>query len=69
MFRCKVADSQAPKNVHFSDHIIAPRKSVHCHIFMGNTPQDALLAEMDNWPISYPIQQMAEQVIDDMLHH
>jgi Zn/Cd-binding protein ZinT len=31
--------------VQFSDHIIAPRKSAHFHIFMGNQSQEALLAE------------------------
>lgn len=69
LFECKVAGSQAPKYVQFSDHIIAPRKSSHFHIFMGNTSQEALLAEMDNWPTYYPYQLTTKQVIDDMLHH
>lgn len=69
LFECKDASSQAPKFVQFSDHIIAPRKSTHYHIFMGNTSQEALLEEMDNWPTYYPYQLTKEQVVDEMLHH
>lgn len=69
LFECKDAGSQAPKYVQFSDHIIAPRKSSHFHIFMGNTSQEALLTEMNNWPTYYPYQLTTQQVVDDMLHH
>ena len=53
----------------FSDHIIAPRTSTHFHIFMGNTSQEALLQEMDNWPTYYPYQLKKDQIVDEMLHH
>lgn len=69
LFECQDAGSAAPKFVQFSDHIIAPRKSAHFHIFMGNTSQEALLKEMDNWPTYYPWQMTTEQVVDEMLHH
>ncbi|WBF43675.1 metal-binding protein ZinT [Serratia rubidaea] len=69
LFECPDAGSQAPKYVQFSDHIIGPRKSAHYHIFMGNTSQEALLKEMDNWPTYYPYQLDAKQVVDEMLHH
>ncbi|POT58715.1 metal-binding protein ZinT [Citrobacter amalonaticus] len=69
LFECHDAASNAPKYVQFSDHIIAPRKSSHFHIFMGNTSQQALLEEMDNWPTYYPYQLKADRVVDDMLHH
>ncbi len=69
LFECKDASSSAPKFVQFSDHTIGPRKSAHFHIFMGNTSQEALLKEMDNWPTYYPYQLSKEQVVDDMLHH
>ncbi|WP_312209670.1 metal-binding protein ZinT [Pseudescherichia sp.] len=69
LFECKDASSSAPKFVQFSDHTIAPRKSAHFHIFMGNTSQEALLKEMDNWPTYYPYQLSKEQVVDEMLHH
>lgn len=69
MFECRDVGSQAPKYVQFSDHTIAPRKSAHFHIFMGDTSQESLLTEMDNWPTYYPFQLSTEQVVDDMLHH
>ncbi|EPJ7713392.1 ZinT/AdcA family metal-binding protein, partial [Citrobacter freundii] len=69
LFECKDANSKAPKYVQFSDHIIAPRKSSHFHIFMGNTSQAALLEEMENWPTYYPYQLKGEEVVDEMLHH
>nr|WP_045441918.1 metal-binding protein ZinT [Citrobacter sp. S-77] len=69
LFECKDAGSKAPKYVQFSDHIIAPRKSSHFHIFTGNTSQAALLEEMDNWPTYYPYQLKAAEVVDEMLHH
>jgi len=58
LFECKDASSKAPKFVQFSDHTIGPRQSAHFHIFMGNTSHEALLKEMDNWP-----------VVEEMLHH
>ncbi|WP_312056986.1 metal-binding protein ZinT [Pantoea brenneri] len=69
LFECQEANSDAPKYVQFSDHTIAPRKSAHFHIFMGNRSQQDLLAEMDNWPTYYPWQMMNAQVVDEMLHH
>ena len=69
LFECRDASSKAPKYVQFSDHIIAPRKSSHFHIFTGNTSQQALLEEMDNWPTYYPYQLTQQQVVDEMLHH
>jgi len=69
LFECQDAGSKAPKYVQFSDHTIGPRKSAHFHIFMGNDSQQALLAEMDNWPTYYPYQMMNSQVVEEMLHH
>ena len=69
LFECKEAGSSAPKFVQFSDHTIGPRKSAHFHIFTGNTSQEALLKEMDNWPTYYPYQLTDAQVVDEMLHH
>ena len=69
LFEFKDASSKAPKFVQFSDHIIAPRTSTHFHIFMGNTSQEALLKEMDNWPTYYPYQLKKDQIVDEMLHH
>lgn len=69
LFECQDASSNAPKFVQFSDHTIGPRKSAHYHIFTGNSSQDALLKEMDNWPTYYPYQLTNAQVVDEMLHH
>ncbi|MGY5958261.1 metal-binding protein ZinT [Kosakonia sp. BK9b] len=69
LFECKESQSNAPKYVQFSDHIIAPRQSQHFHIFMGNTSQEALLKEMDNWPTYYPYNMNKEQIVEEMLHH
>lgn len=69
LFECTDSASKAPKFVQFSDHTIAPRKSAHYHIFMGNTSHEALLKEMDNWPTYYPYQLSKAQVVDEMLHH
>lgn len=69
LFECPDTNSQAPKYVQFSDHIIAPRRSSHFHLFSSNLSQQALLEEMDNWPTYYPWQLTQEQVVDEMLHH
>ncbi|WP_058909886.1 metal-binding protein ZinT [Entomohabitans teleogrylli] len=69
LFECSDKNSQAPKYVQFSDHIIAPRQSQHFHIYMGNQSQDALLKEMENWPTFYPYSLSKDQIVDEMLHH
>ncbi|CAK9886817.1 MAG: Metal-binding protein ZinT [Candidatus Erwinia impunctatus] len=69
LFKCQDAQSTAPKFIQFSDHTIAPRKSQHFHIFMGNESQAALLTQMDNWPTYYPYHLNKEQIVDEMLHH
>lgn len=69
LFECMDEKSEAPKFVQFSDHTIAPRKSAHFHIFMGNSSQEEILKELDNWPTYYPYEMTSEQVVDDLLHH
>lgn len=69
LFECTKTNTGAPKFVQFSDHTIAPRKSAHFHIFMGNSSQEALLKEMDNWPTYFPANLTNSQVVDDLLHH
>lgn len=59
----------APKVVQFSDHGIAPGKSAHFHIFMGDSSQEETLKEMDNWPTYYPASLSAEEVATEMLAH
>ncbi|MDU4095344.1 MAG: metal-binding protein ZinT [Pantoea sp.] len=69
LFECSDEKSEAPKFVQFSDHIIAPRKSTHYHIFTGNTSQEALFNELENWPTFFPYQLTKEEVVHDLLHH
>ncbi|MGE9552989.1 metal-binding protein ZinT [Erwinia amylovora] len=69
LFECKDPASKAPRFVQFSDHTIAPRQSAHFHLFMGNTSQEEILKEMDNWPTYFPYQLTSEQIVDDLLHH
>ena len=69
LFECKDPESKAPKYIQFSDHIIAPRKSSHFHIFMGNDSQQSLLNEMENWPTYYPYQLSSEEVVEEMMSH
>ncbi|WP_129232626.1 metal-binding protein ZinT [Cronobacter condimenti] len=69
LFECTDSASKAPKFVQFSDHTIAPRASAHFHLYKGNTSQEALLKEMDNWPTYYPYQLSKAQIVDEMLHH
>ncbi|HFF9021558.1 TPA: ZinT/AdcA family metal-binding protein, partial [Escherichia coli] len=69
LFECKDPKSKAPKYIQFSDHIIAPRKSSHFHIFMGNDSQQSLLNEMENWPTYYPYQLSSEEVVEEMMSH
>lgn len=69
LFSCQDPQSKAPRFVQFSDHIIGPHKSMHYHLFTGNTSQAELLKEMDNWPTYYPDQLYTHQVVDEMLHH
>ena len=57
-----------PKFVQFSDHNIAPKKSAHFHIFMGNDKQK-VLKELDNWPTYYPQKLNEEEIKEEMLAH
>ncbi len=52
----------------FNDHIIAPRKSAHFHIFIEYLAA-GIVAKMENWPTYYPYQLKANEVVDEMLHH
>lgn len=62
-------DEKAPRSVQFSDHIIAPEKSAHYHIYFGDTSQEELLKEMDNWPTYYPASLSADDIVHEMLYH
>ncbi len=69
LFECKDKNSHAPKFIQFSDHIIAPEKAEHFHLYMGDESQDALLTQLDNWPTYYPYTMNGKDIVHDMLHH
>ncbi|MBZ7975780.1 metal ABC transporter solute-binding protein, Zn/Mn family [Campylobacter sp. RM12637] len=58
------------KYVQFSDHNIAPTEDLeHFHIFFGNSSQEELLKEMDNWPTYYPKNMSVKDIKKDLIHH
>ncbi|KAA8819344.1 ABC transporter substrate-binding protein [Bifidobacterium rousetti] len=59
----------APKVVQFSDHGIAPGKTAHFHIFMGDSSQEETLKEMDNWPTYYPASISGKEIATEILAH
>lgn len=69
LFECKDKSSQAPKFIQFSDHIIAPEKAGHFHLYMGNESQETLLTQLDNWPTYYPYSMNGNDIVHEMQHH
>ncbi|OIJ30996.1 zinc ABC transporter substrate-binding lipoprotein AdcA [Staphylococcus sp. LCT-H4] len=61
-------DKTLPKYVQFSDHNIAPTKSHHFHIFIGND-RGKVLKELDNWPTYYPQDLTKKEIKEEMLAH
>lgn len=61
-------DDAAPDYIQFSDHIIAPQKSDHYHLYWGDD-RAALLDEVTNWPTYYPADLSGEQIVAEMLAH
>ena len=68
IFRKTDGDAAAPAFLQFSDHIIAPQKSDHFHIYLGED-RAALLTEITNWPTFYPRDLSAEMIVEEMLGH
>ncbi len=61
-------DEAVPSYIQFSDHIIAPQKSDHYHIYWGND-REALLNEVNNWPTFYPSQMDGHTIAHEMMAH
>lgn len=61
-------DDAAPQYVQFSDHIIAPQKAGHFHLYWGQD-RAALLQEITNWPTYFPADLSGEQIKQEMLAH
>ena len=68
-FECIDAESKAPKYIQFSDHIIAPEKAGHFHLYMGNDSHETLALELSNWPTFYPASFSKEEIVDEMIGH
>ncbi|PDT10934.1 metal-binding protein ZinT [Rhizobium sp. J15] len=68
VFRKTAGDEAAPQFIQFSDHIIAPEKAGHYHLYWGNDSA-ALLNEVTNWPTYYPSNLNGKQIAEEMLAH
>ncbi|UBH09632.1 metal-binding protein ZinT [Macrococcus armenti] len=68
IFKRVSGDDKAPKFIQFSDHIIAPERALHFHIYMGDDRAE-LLKELENWPTYYPDDLSANDVKEEMLAH
>lgn len=68
IFKKVRGDEGAPSFIQFSDHIIAPEKANHYHLYWGND-RAALLNEVTNWPTYYPAKLGGKQIVEEMLAH
>lgn len=68
IFRKTAGDEAAPGFIQFSDHIIAPEKAGHYHLYWGND-RAALLNEVTHWPTYYPAKLNGKQIVEEMLAH
>lgn len=57
------------KYVQFSDHNIAPVKTLHFHIYLGGESQEKLLEELEHWPTYYPLNMTDMEIAQEMLAH
>ena len=68
IFKKTAGDAGAPGFIQFSDHIIAPQKADHYHLYAGDD-RAALLEEMENWPTYYPASLSDDEILTEMLAH
>lgn len=68
IFEKSEGDEEAPQFIQFSDHIIAPEKSSHFHLYWGDDKKE-LLDEVVHWPTYYPADLTVEDIKKDMLNH
>ncbi|MEI5995065.1 metal-binding protein ZinT [Candidatus Enterococcus mansonii] len=69
LFSVTDENSEAPKNIQFSDHKIKPTKAEHFHLYFGNESHEELLKELENWPTYYPSDLSGVEIAHEMLHH
>jgi zinc transport system substrate-binding protein len=60
-----------PRYVMFSDHLYAPAKSEHFHIYSSNESFDALMADTNpaNYPTYYPANLTKAEIVAEMIGH
>lgn len=68
IFKKTSGDDAAPDYIQFSDHIIAPQKADHYHLYWGADRQ-ALLNEVTHWPTYYPAELTGDQIVKEMNAH
>ena len=61
----------APKYIMFSDHMHAPAKPEHFHIYSSNESFDALMRDTDpvNYPTYYPVALTKDEIVAEMIGH
>ena len=68
IFKHVGSEKGVPAYIQFSDHIIAPQKSDHFHLYWGDD-REALLNEVTNWPTYYPSHMDGHTIVHDMIAH
>lgn len=68
IFKKVKGDDAAPEFIQFSDHIVAPEKADHYHLYWGND-RTKLLKEVTNWPTYYPSRLSGKEIVEEMLAH
>ncbi|WP_019773224.1 zinc ABC transporter substrate-binding protein AdcA [Streptococcus sobrinus] len=69
LFETKNSKAGAFRYIQFSNHNISDTKAEHFHLFWGDTSQDAILQEMDNWPTYYPAKMSGHDIAQDLVAH
>ncbi|MDR3173389.1 MAG: zinc ABC transporter substrate-binding protein [Treponema sp.] len=61
----------APRYIMFSDHLIAPAKSEHFHVYAGDKSFDELMADTNpvNYPTYYPAVLTKPEIVAEMIGH
>lgn len=68
IFEKAEGDAAAPQFIQFSDHIIAPQKADHYHLYWGDD-RAKVLEELTNWPTYYPANLSAAEIVAEMNAH
>jgi zinc transport system substrate-binding protein len=61
----------APRYIMFSDHLIAPAKAEHFHLYTSDESFDALMADANpvNYPTYYPVGLTKDEIVAEMTGH